>query len=97
MIPSTPQSVKMIGKNGSWMYWPLDDLAYLLKSGMLQASVAQDPVTADMQLSQRYAYVDPLTVGCRSNKFPLPPALWTHHARVATAVIGAAINFTMNR
>lgn len=51
--------VKIAGKNGSWMYWPLLDFAYREKSGILQAKVAQDPVTADMDESQRYALVDP--------------------------------------
>lgn len=44
-IPKTPHTVKMRGRNGNWTNWPFADLAYLVKSGMLQAKVAHDPVT----------------------------------------------------
>jgi hypothetical protein len=75
MMPMTPQMVKMIGRNGSWIYWPLLDRAYREKSGMLHARVAQLPVTADMELSHRYALVLPWTVSGKLKSSPLPPAL----------------------
>lgn len=64
MIPMRPHKVKMIGRKGSWMNWPRDERAYREKSGILQASVAQDPVTEDIQESQRYAFVLPPTLAC---------------------------------
>ena len=64
---------------------------------MLQASVAQLPVTADMELSHRYALVLPETVSGRLKSWPLPPALWTIHPIVASAVTGAATSFTAKR
>ena len=96
-MPRTPQAVKISGRNGSWIYWPLDDLAYREKSGMLHARVAQLPVTADMQLNQRYALVLPWTVSGMLKRSPLPPALWTIHPSVAIAVMGAATILTKNR
>jgi len=52
-IPTTAQAVKIMGRTGSWIYCPRLVLAYREKSGMLQASVDQEPVTEDMQESQR--------------------------------------------
>ena len=42
---------------------------------MLQARVAQLPVTDDIELKKRYALVLPLTVASRAKMFPDPPAL----------------------
>ena len=64
---------------------------------MLQARVDQEPVTADMELRKRYAFVLPETVAFRAKILPDPPALWTHQPIVARAVIGAATSLTANR
>lgn len=77
------------------MYRPLVDLAYLEKSGMLQARVAHEPVTADMHDSQSQALSLPWTVSGMLKSSPLPPALWTIEPSVQTAVIGAANNLTI--
>jgi hypothetical protein len=61
-IPITAHTVKMMGRKGSCMNCPLLDLAYREKSGMLHASVAQEPVTEDIELRNRYAFVLPETV-----------------------------------
>lgn len=97
IIPRTPQTVKIAGKKGSWIYCPLLDLAYREKSGILQAKVAHEPVTADMEESQRYALVLPCTVSGMLKSSPEPPALCTIQPRVAIAVMGAATSLTMKR
>lgn len=74
-MPMTAQAVKMMGRRGSWMYCPLLLRAYREKSGILQASVDHEPVTEDMQLSQRYAFVLPETVALSAKICPEPPAL----------------------
>lgn len=67
------------------------------KSGILHDSVAHVPVTDVMQESQRYALVDPETVGWRSKIDPEPPALWIHQPMVASAATGAAMSFVTKR
>lgn len=64
---------------------------------MLQASVAQDPVTDDMQESQSQARCSPYTVAGRSKMAPLPPARCTHQPIIAMAAIGAAISLVANK
>lgn len=95
-IPTTAHSVNIIGRNGSCMNCPLLDFAYREKSGMLHASVAQEPVTEDIEVRNKYALVLPETVAFCAKIFPDPPALWTHHPIVARAATGVAIIFTMN-
>lgn len=55
MIPMMPHTVNRIGMNGPWAYCPRGDLLYLVKSGILTAKVAHEPVTDVILLSQSQA------------------------------------------
>jgi len=75
------------------MNWPFEDLAYLEKSGILQANVHQVPVTADILERKRYDLVLPVTVARAANISPVPPALCMHQPIVPSAVIGVTMSF----
>ena len=64
---------------------------------MLQARVAQEPVTDDMHWSQSQALVEPETVAFKAKISPEPPALWMHQPMVASAAMGAAMSLVTKR
>ncbi len=96
IMPKIPQRVNNTGINGPWTNCPFLEEQYRVKSGILTPSVAHEPVTLDIQLSQSQAYLaEPGgTSGWREKRSPLLPALQTAQPIVAMAVTGATISLT---